>query len=86
MSSLSIEDLKPCPFCGTKPEIGFNDLRINTEGFITCTWFVRCIQCGTKKTEYAKYRLKTDGSFEIYSDEYDGRENVKAVWNRRGSQ
>lgn len=80
-----MDELKPCPFCGTNPEIGFDSLRINPEEFITCTWFVRCPQCGVKKTEYAKYRLKIAGSFEIYSDEYDGRENVKADWNRRGS-
>ena len=81
-----MDELKTCPFCGSKPEFRFTDLRINSEGFITCTWFVRCPQCGTTKTEYAKYRLKADGSFEIYSDEYDGREKVKADWNRRGSQ
>lgn len=80
-----MDELKPCPFCGMKPEIGYKDLRIDPEGFIACTWFVRCMQCGTIKTAYAKYRLKIAGSFEIYSDEYDGREKVKAVWNRRTS-
>ena len=82
-----MDELKPCPFCGMKPVIEYRDLRMDgKDEFIYCNWVVLCLQCGTKKSELAKYRLTKAGSFEVFNDNYDGRARVIEKWNRRVSQ
>lgn len=80
-------ELKLCPFCNVRPELKYKDLRVdNRDDIIHCTWFIRCPQCGIYKTEFAKYRLTNDGSFVVYSENYDGRAQVIEKWNRRANQ
>jgi len=77
------EHFENCPFCGKTPAINFNDLRIDRDrdrSIIWCSWEIRCMQCGIRKTEPAQYILRRTGNFEAIKD---GRAEVIKEWNKR---
>ncbi len=74
------KQLKPCPFCGSMPEIIMCDLVAFDNLQFGVTWMVTCRACHTKKVTTAKYRLAFDETAHLLRD---GKMAVIEVWNRR---
>ena len=75
-----MNELKPCPFCGSVPEIMMCDLVAFDNLQFGVTWIVNCRVCHTKKVTTAKYKLDFD---EIAHLLRDGKRAVIEAWNRR---
>lgn len=80
------KNLKPCPFCGRKPEIvncGFEVCRNKENGDIITRWKVRCINCGTEKDGgCSEYWIRNDETLDLAGNK-DGREEAISKWNSR---
>ena len=72
-----MNDLKPCPFCGSKVELEKNPLWYgNGRGYKNCYEFViRCKKCGCRVDQ-----PKNDS---VYRSEEKAKKNAIEAWNRR---
>ena len=78
----NLPEIKPCPYCGRKPKLGYIDLQLNTQGYgtrIRCKWRIKCPGC-TEMTMVSDYRLRDSGEFEV---ELGGPAVLIEKWNRR---
>lgn len=72
-----MNNLKPCPFCGSEVELEKNPLWYgNGRGYKDCYEFViRCKKCGCRVDQ-----PKNDS---VYRSEEKAKENAIEAWNRR---
>lgn len=81
-------ELKPCPFCGSKPTLTHNDLKLtrsgeSIDGDIITYWSVRCNNCGVEKSGYlSEYFFTHEETLKI-RENYNGKAKVIEAWNRR---
>ena len=78
-----MEELKPCPFCGDRPEMFCADIMPRKDTEIIANWTVRCNRCGIEKKATSFYRITFDEALDIC---LDGRKNAIEAWNRRVSE
>ncbi len=96
-----MEQIKPCPFCGSHPVIEQRIIsdprRREKPAFdISLSWRIRCKQCETEKRalEETHYRITNAGELEIVPLDFstgeernptDGRLEVIKIWNTRAA-
>ena len=74
-----MSDLKPCPFCGGKPECGVEFYQSSgTEVMLKAE--VWCERCHIGRAKIFKATEITLVPFERYTDAFD---KAKQAWNRR---
>lgn len=82
-----MEELKPCPFCGTPPSLELEMRYPNTHGEreFGVIWEVICPYCGTTKRSsgITKYVVGIEGNLIRCKDSTDGRAKAIANWNNR---
>lgn len=71
--------LKPCPFCGEKPEIWQSSTGHNNYGQYTAQYTIKCYKCGISITRESQFALR-DGAVVFKANGYVECINV---WNRR---
>lgn len=93
------EEIKGCPFCGSKPAI-HNTIRLakecrgmNPKHDIEVSWEIKCLMCGTRKEShnYSYYSLDREGNFVLTPQSYskdcdiptDQRQDTIDRWNKR---
>ena len=86
-----MSELKPCPFCGKKPEIrndGIRECRNKGNGDLITKWKVWCPNCGiVQEGGVTEYYFRTDETLSIRDPEgYDGRKRAIEKWNRRAGK
>lgn len=86
-----INDLKTCPFCGSKAVLTHSGLHENGRnapsgsGDYHTLWTAKCTYCGTAKGSYrTDYIFSFDGEL-IMHGKHDGKQEVIDAWNRRAS-
>lgn len=76
-----MDELKPCPFCGTIPYIERKPLwrtykNGSTHGYYGCFEYdIHCDKCGC--------RVNLGRNDSIYNTEEEARENAIKAWNKR---
>ncbi len=73
-----MNELKPCPFCGSLPQSGVEFYEI-CGNEIKLAAVVECTGCGTRKRKIFK---ATEGTSYVPFDKYDNAfEEVVQIWN-----
>jgi len=71
--------LKPCPFCGKKPELRETQLGHKGCGTFTATYTVKCDTC--------RYTISRESSFTLVDGqpkfEVNGHDLIVNLWNNR---
>ena len=81
-------ELKPCPFCGSKPTLINSGLKLtrsgaSEDGDIITYWSVRCNNCGVEKSGYlSEYFFTREETLKI-RENYNGKAQAIEAWNRR---
>lgn len=77
-----MDELKPCPFCGTKAKVGAVYLRVkgNEEFRFTCV--ILCSDCQMGFSEETIIHI--DNGRPVVKR--DGYQKIKDMWNRRDGQ
>ena len=75
-----MEELKPCPFCGSPVVLTKSPLWHGSHGYQNCyEYFIRCSKCGCTVDYYLNNT--------IYNiSEAEAVENVLKTWNRRANE
>lgn len=78
-------ELKPCPFCGGKPNLIKSDADLTSGGIkntqkLRVYWTVKCPHCFTKKEDVSLYSLTFEETIKV---DRDGKKLVVEAWNRR---
>ncbi len=76
-----MDELKPCPFCGEKKDIGIykkmhHGAPVECKGLLF--WRVECLPCDCRTGDFSDL----DSQYEGFKD---GREAAIKTWNRRRS-
>ena len=72
-------ELKPCPFCGGKPEI------IRCKIYLDDALQVRCSECGTCQPKvFTDHLMYTNGK-EMFYTEKMATEKIVSRWNKRST-
>jgi Lar family restriction alleviation protein len=74
---MSIEELKPCPFCGAQPKI--NRMNLDERHAYANQVTVQCPSCGTSQSAVG------DTSKPGYADNSTTEQRAIAAWNRRAA-
>lgn len=83
-NKISVDRIKPCPFCGEVPYLEKVPLWTThsngvTHGYVGCFEFdIHCSNCGC--------RVKLGSNNTIYNSEKEARESAIKSWNRRADE
>lgn len=88
-----MEELNPCPFCGTKPRLEHTTREIKESGNsneLRVYWQVKCGYCGCfRDGGFSEYIINNDGELKLHTRGYekeptDARKEAIEKWNERG--
>lgn len=78
---MELDELKPCPFCGTTPEIRADELFLTSKEDVCFRVDIKCRQCGISKGSVT--RMAIDKFNNQVTVKENGIEKAISYWNRR---